>query len=140
MARSKTRKDWNAPLLPFEPVTEGQRDQVRQAIRKAIQKSGRSVEQIADSLSFRLCTKVSHHLLYGFTSDSHRTHRFPVEWVAAFCRETRDTGLLDLQAQAIGLRLVDADLAGFAEQKIRAELHAAEADVLKVRALRKGLI
>jgi len=131
-------------MLPFDgqPPSESLREQVRVAMRRALQRSGRSVEQIADGLARRLGIHVTHHMLYAWTasSESHLSHRFPLEWTAAFCRETNDTGLAEMLAGELGLRLVDADLVTFAEHTIRAEVHQAEADVARVRALRKGLI
>jgi len=131
-------------MLPFDgqPLSESLREQVRVAMRRALQRSGRSVEQIADGLATRLGIHVTYHMLYAWTasSESHLSHRFPLEWTAAFCRETRDNGLAEMLAAELGLRLVDADLVAFAEHRMRADMHQTEAEVARVRALRKGLI
>jgi len=139
MARSKPQNNLT-PMLPFDgPATESLRDAIQEALRRAIRGSRKSVEQIADEMSFRLAQPISHHMLNGCAAPSHGTHRFPCEWVAAFCRATGDSSVVRVQAEALGLRIADADLVSFAEHKIRAEIHQGEADVARTRALRKGL-
>ena len=127
-----------APTLPFDPPEDNLSHNVRASLVHAIRQSNRSVEQIADAMSVRLQQRITHHMIYSFCSEGH-AHRFPLEWAAVFCRETRDYGLIRVLMDALELPMPEAgdgDLIQYAKEKIAAETAALQAEALKARILR----
>lgn len=150
MGRAKSRKFYTrgfsptppAPFLPFPPEgDENLAEQVRACLSRAIRGNRKSLEDLALGLSRRLGFPVSHNVLYSFTADSRPGHRFPLEWAAAWIRETGDSSLLRILCEALSLPLPKPghlDKVQFADARLEADLAAQEAEGLKARILREG--
>jgi hypothetical protein len=115
--------------------------QIRLALARAIRRCRRSAQQIADEMSLRLATRVTPTILYNCTAESH-PHRFPAEWVPAFCAATGDYGVLRVQIEALGLPMPErnhGDLVAFARAQIQAELAGHEAAGHRARLMKGAL-
>lgn len=79
---------------------------VRAAIKAAIKASPLSRHHIAATMSESLDRDITKAQLDAWTAPAHESHRFPLEYAAAFCYATGDTGLADLLADVCGGRFV----------------------------------
>lgn len=138
---AKKRNDYTGPKLPFPPDgDENLVEAVRASLQRTIRLSRRSVEELAEGLSRRLGIPVSHHVLRAFTAESRPGHRFPLEWAAAWIRETGDESLLRVLCDALGLAAPQPgsrELVEFARARMDAELAAQDAEGWKARILRE---
>lgn len=99
----------NAPALDLGPELIGA---LNQSIREARQLHNWSRDNIVDRMALCLGQKVTKRQLDSWTAASREEHRFPLEFLAAFCWATNSTHALAVVARAIGFDLVDArDLA-----------------------------
>lgn len=89
------------------------------AVKAAIKKAPKSIEQIADEMTDLIGGEVSAAMLYNITAVSH-PHRLPAEWVPAFCEATGDYGPLLVLTDTAGVYTVEPP------DKIRAKIHALE--------------
>lgn len=98
---------------------------IRAALKAAIKRCPRSRHHIAAAMSDALQHDVSKAQLDAWTSPSHEAHRFPVEYIAAFCSATSDHTLVETIAELAGgtfvpgPELVDLELGRLAMQERR---------------------
>jgi hypothetical protein len=76
---------------------------------KAIKRSGVSRQQIADGMSCLLRQKLSVHQINSWLADSKAGHRFPCEYLPAFCAVTGDLDLVRDVAQLVGARIASKE-------------------------------
>ena len=69
---------------------------IRQAVSEAIRTSGRSRWQIAAAMSECLGREITKAQIDSFSAESKEGHRFPLEYVPAFCHATRNYDLVAL--------------------------------------------
>src|SRR5512137_322808 len=81
--------------------------QVRQCVCEALKASPLSRCQIAEGMSELTGAEVSKTRLDLWTAPG-KTHRFPIEYAAAFMCVTGSRDLLTLQAKPLGLHVIDS--------------------------------
>ncbi len=79
---------------------------IRQAVSEAIRTSGRSRWQIAAAMSEYLGREITKAQIDSFSAESKEGHRFPLEYVPAFCHATRNYDLVALAAGALRIQVV----------------------------------
>lgn len=81
---------------------------LKQSLRLARQR-GVTVERVADAMNALLPKEkhVTSRQLYAWCAESREQHRFPAEYIPAFCVATQCDATLRLLANAIDLDLVD---------------------------------
>lgn len=96
----------NAPALDIGPELLGA---LNQSIREA-REQGWSRDHIADRMTLALGGEITVNVrqLNSWTAASREQHRFPLEYLAAFCWATSSTHPLEVVMRALGLELVDA--------------------------------
>lgn|SRR5574337_1270722 len=146
MRNSRVRKSFegsqNQADLPLAPVPDNLAAPIRVALSAALRRSRKKVDQVAFEMALMLGQPVSPHILYSMLSESHAQHRFPLEWAAAFCRVTGDTGVLRVVLEALGLPMPqpgDGELLRLAKVKLQAELFSREAAGIEAQMLRRNL-
>ena len=88
------------------PGTINDAAMIRATLTEAIRKSGKSREQIAESMSRLTGTQVTVRRLNAFTAESREDFRFPLELTRAFCMATEDFTLLRNMIEMAGFRVV----------------------------------
>lgn len=76
---------------------------------KAIKRSGLSRQQIADGMSCLLREKISAHQINSWLAESKAGHRFPAEYLPAFCAVTADLDLVRDAAGLVGARIASRE-------------------------------
>ena len=97
---------------------------VRGCITRTCRESRLSREQIAERMTEFLGVRVSERMLFDWTADSKELHRFPLEFVLAFCRATDDWTLLSAVVERCGVRVIseqEAKLIDFARISVQRE-------------------
>lgn len=94
----------NAPALDLGPELIGA---LNQSIREA-RAQGLSRDHIADRMALCLGQPVTVRQLNAWTATSREQHRFPLEFLAAFCWASSSTHPLEVILHALGFDLVDA--------------------------------
>ena len=95
----------NAPALDIGPELQGA---INQAIREARQ-AGNGRERLVDRMNLALgADLITKRQLDSWTANSKEQHRFPLEYLAAFCWATGSDAPLRVLASALGYDLVDA--------------------------------
>ena len=79
------------------------RTQLRNAINSALKKCRLSRWEVAGKMSHLLGVEISKFMLDAWTAESKVEHRFPAEYLPAFCAVTGDNGPLSLLAEKAGL-------------------------------------
>ncbi|HWR17148.1 MAG TPA: hypothetical protein VN577_20125 [Terriglobales bacterium] len=79
---------------------------VRAVVAEAIKRCNKSRAQIADEMSYLVAGKVTEQMLNDYTAES-KPHRFPAQFIPAFCRSTGDYRLLICLLRPLGLRLIN---------------------------------
>lgn len=79
---------------------------IRAAVSSSIRRSDRSREQIAESMTEALGTRVTAVMLNTYTAASGSANRLPAAWVRAFCDAAGSDLLLEVLAEAAGYRLI----------------------------------
>ncbi len=79
------------------------RQRLREELKRAIRESDLSRWEIAGQMSDLLDCEISKYMLDAWTAESKEGHRFPAEYLPAFCRVTGSRGPLALLAEAAGL-------------------------------------
>lgn len=92
---------------PGADMAWGQRMQA--LMSKAIMRSELSRQQIADGLSCLLRERISIHQMNSWLADSKASHRFPAEYLPAFCAVTGDLDLVRDAAQLVGARIASRE-------------------------------
>lgn len=105
LAQPSVLESPNAPALDIGPELIGA---LNQSIREARQLCNWSRDHIADRMALCLGQPVTVRQLNSWTAASREQHRFPLEFLAAFCWATRSTHPLVVVLRAIGFDLVDA--------------------------------
>ncbi|WP_035218577.1 hypothetical protein [Desulfatibacillum aliphaticivorans] len=92
--------------LKSAPSTEGTanvREKLRISIKHALKQCPLSRVQVAGEMSHLLGdVEISRYMLDTWTAESKEGHRFPAEYLPAFCRVTDNTEPLELLAEASG--------------------------------------
>ena len=84
-----------------------------------------SRDQIADRMTEYLGTRVTSRMLNAWTAESLEQHRFPLEYLIAFCRATETWALLALVVSKSGATMIgqrEKDLISLGEAAARKEL------------------
>jgi len=140
--REKVRNVFTSPSLPFPSEgDENLAELVRASLVRTLRLSRKSREEIAAGLSRRLGFEVSVNTLNSFAAESRPGHRFPLEWAAAWMRETGDYGLLGILCDALGLATPEPgsrEMVEFARARLEADIAAQDAEGWKARILRTG--
>lgn len=79
---------------------------VRRAITNSVKKCPKTREQVAEEMQRSTGKKVTLRMLNAYTGEANELHRFPAEWIPAFCSSTRTFALLRLIANACGFHLI----------------------------------
>lgn len=98
---------------------------VRGVITKVCRESRFSRVEITDRMSDLLGTKVTVRMLNDWTAESKELHRFPLEYVAAFCHATETFDLIAAVVSRCGAQVIsrkDAGLLDFAQAAINKEV------------------
>lgn len=112
-------------------VEEGSLDvaeKLRIALTQALKQCPLSRWEVAGKMSELLGQEVSRFMLDAWTAGSKEGHRFPAEYLPAFCRATGSQEPLRMLAQAAGMFALPGPDA------LRAEIKRLEEDERKVRA------
>jgi len=91
---------WPAPGTCADETT------IRALVTDAIRRSGKSREVIAEEMSCLTGDRVTVRMLNSYSSAAAEQHRFPVQYVRAFCHATHDWKLLHCIAERGGFRLI----------------------------------
>lgn len=114
-----------AQELDLEPVGEGALDvhtRLCHALANAIRHSGLSRWEIAGRMSHLLGQEITQYMLNGWTAESKEAHRFPAEFLPAFCTVTGSRAPLQVLTEAAGMYCLPGPEALRAEiQKLREE-------------------
>lgn len=89
-----------------QPSNEGSlnvREQLRVAINEALKGCPLSRWEVAGSMSHLLGVEISKYMIDAWTAESKDGHRFPAEYLPAFCEVTGDRRPLSILATAAGL-------------------------------------
>lgn len=88
MEDSKEKVYTRIPILPRKDGTLAADNRVRQVLREAIKSSGKTLDEIAPTMSELLGRTVTPSMLADFTRNGTRKRqvRFPAGWVSAFCK------------------------------------------------------
>lgn len=70
-------------------------------LSSAIQQSGKSRDQIADIMSEKLDVDISVHMINCWTAESKKAHRFPLEYLPAFCTALRKQKIIKFLLNSI---------------------------------------
>jgi len=109
---------------------------VRASLAQTVRTNRKSREEIALGLSARLGASITKHHLDAWTAESRPGHRFPLEYLPAWIRETGDYSLLKIVCEELGLAVPEpgqTDLIDFGRARLEAELAAAYAEGLKAK-------
>ena len=89
---------------------------LRNAIKQALKKCPLSRWQIAGEMSDLLDQEITKYQLDHWTCESKEQHRFPAEYLPAFCQAVGSTEPLRLLAEAVGVFVVPG------QEALRAEI------------------
>lgn len=78
-------------------------EKLRLALCSALKQSTRSRHQVAGEMSHLLGFEISVHQINAWTAESKDGHRFPAEYLPAFCKATGSSEPLELLAEASGM-------------------------------------
>jgi hypothetical protein len=141
--RQKNGNDIQPSLFAEAPAVPGSDHLgpvVRGVITRVIHNCRLSREQIADRMSEALGTRVTARMLNDWTADSKELHRFPLEFVLAFCRAVDDWSLLSSVVERCGVRVIsnqEARMLEFAQASLSKELADREHEY-RIAVLAKG--
>jgi len=76
---------------------------LREELKRAIRESDLSRWEIAGQMSDLIDSEISKYMIDAWTAESKEGHRFPAEYLPAFCRVTGSRGPLAMLAEAAGL-------------------------------------
>jgi len=108
------------------------RNALRRTINAAISACPLSRHQIAGEMSHLLGVDVTKTMIDTWTAESKEGHRFPAEYLPAFCRATGSRAPLDVLAEAAGLFVMPGPDALRAEaQRYAEEERTARAEKIK---------
>jgi len=79
---------------------------IRSILNRAIKRSGKSREQIADEMSMRLGFRITEHMLNAFTAEAKSAHRWPAAYDIAFCETVGDYWLLRDRVRRAGFHMI----------------------------------
>lgn len=85
---------------PSNEGTANIRDALRLALTNALKKSPLSRHQVAGEMSHLLSCSITKFMLDTWTCESKENHRFPAEYLPAFCKVTGDRSPLIVLAEA----------------------------------------
>ena len=100
---------------------------VRELLSQTLKRSMYKRYEIAGRMSELLGVEITDSMLYSWTAESKEGHRFPLEYLPAFCWATGDLGLAEGVSKRCGAKLVKGEevvlleLARIAEKKRQAE-------------------
>lgn len=105
------------------------RDKLRRSLNDAIAACSLNRYQISGRMSHLLGRDITKSMIDAWTSESKDGHRFPAEYLPAFCRVTESREPLELLAEAAGMFAMPGPEAlraeiqrlGEKERKVRAE-------------------
>ena len=107
------------------PAAEGRLDvgkRLRAALREALKRCPLSRWEVAGRMSLLVGREVSKHMLDAYTAETKEAHRFPAEWLPAFCEATGSAEPLRVLAEAAGMFALPGPEALRAEvQRLREE-------------------
>lgn len=109
---------------------------VRSVITDGIRKSPKSREAIADEMSALTGERITVRMLNSYTSVAAEQHRFPAQYVRAFCHSIDDWTLLRCIAERGNFSLIagpEADLMELGRQYLRQKRAAEQAAELEKR-------
>ena len=104
------------------------RERLRGALNQALKSCPKSRWQVAGEMSHLLGTEITKWMIDAWTAESKEGHRFPAEYLPAFCRATGDAGPLRLLAEAAGLFALPGP------EALRAEIQRLEEEARKLQA------
>lgn len=133
--RQLSLMDYLRALQPVDgerPAREGSldiRDALRESLTDAIRSCHLSRWEIAGRMSHLVGVEISKYMIDAWTADSKEGHRFPAEYLPAFCRAVGSTAPLTVIAEAAGVfalpgpEALRAEIQKFdeAERKARSE-------------------
>jgi hypothetical protein len=120
------------------PGNENLSEIVRASLAQTVRTNRKSREEIALGLSARLGASITKTMLDAWTAESRPGHRFPLEYLPAWIRETGDYSLLKIICEELGLAVPEpgqTDMIAFARARLEADLAGAEAAGLKAKIL-----
>lgn len=79
--------------------------QIKNALTAALKGAGLKRWEIAGRMSDYISTEITESMLNSWTADSKEGHRFPLEYIAAFCWATGDYTVIKMVAQGCGCHL-----------------------------------
>lgn len=102
---SAVREDRNQMLLGLKgaPGSLNMSSAIRNALYEAIKGCPLSRWEIAAKMSELTDAEISKFMLDTWTSESKEGHRFPLEYVSAFCQVTGNTKVLELVCRSVGV-------------------------------------
>jgi hypothetical protein len=118
-----TKKDGLGP----EPGSLMIGSMVRERLSQTLKRSMYKRYEVAGRMSELLGIEITDSMLYSWTAESKESHRFPLEYLPAFCWATGDLGIAESVAKRCGARLVKGEevvlleLARIAEKKRQAD-------------------
>ena len=116
------------------PTDEGRLDvgeRLRAALREALRRCPLSRWEVAGRMSLLVGREVSKHMLDAYTAETKEAHRFPAEWLPAFCEVTGSTEPLRLLAEAAGMFALPGP------EALRAEVQRLREQEARIRAERR---
>lgn len=119
------------------PSTEGTaniREKLRLAIKHALKQCCLSRVQVAGEMSHLLGdVEISRYMLDTWTAESKEGHRFPAEYLPAFCRVTDSTEPLELLAEASGCFAMPG------QDALRAQMQKIEEEIKRLNSQKRTM-
>ncbi|HNR12628.1 MAG TPA: hypothetical protein PKM59_04845 [Thermodesulfobacteriota bacterium] len=108
--------------------------QLKNALSEALRKSSYSRFQVAARMSELLGIEVTKTTLDTWTAESKESHRFPAEYLPAFCEAVGNSDVLELIVlKARGFLFKDADVLRAEIQKVDEKIRKLQADKRRMR-------
>lgn len=127
MARKKERIDGLEPKMPnlfdmiedisaekivkpdFKCSSKPMPQRVREIISEALKNMDRKRWEVAGQMSELCGSEITESMLNAWTAESKEGHRFPLEFVPAFCEVTGDYQLIEMAAYACGCMVAKSE-------------------------------
>ncbi|MDR1397204.1 MAG: hypothetical protein LBJ14_05680 [Desulfarculales bacterium] len=116
--------------LPMEGSLNIQQ-KLRISISQALKECTLSRYQVAASMSELISSEVSKSMLDAYTAESKEYHRFPAEYIPAFCKVTNCFLPLEIMAKNVGMFVVPG------AEALRAEIQRLDEQEKKIKIEKK---
>jgi len=145
---AKSKKDSAADRLQidlfeaeFEPGSMNIDIRLREEISKALRRCRLSRWQVVAQMSELLGSDVTKAALDSMTAESKEGHRFPLIWLAPFCKVTGTTRPIELVAEQLSMKVIGPEEVVAIElvrlERKRREIEAREAELRRRRERRR---